>query len=69
MKTKMYLHSDKQSNLERGERLGLKGKALDNFAYALYEVEFEVEVNEETGEATILTCDGKTRQQLRENKQ
>jgi len=59
MKTKMYLHSDKSSNYELGEELGLTGKALTNFGYALYEVEFEVEINEESGAVNILTVDGR----------
>ena len=59
MITKMYLHGDKCSNIEDGEELGLSEEALKTFAYALYEVEFEVEVNEETGETYILKVDGR----------
>ena len=54
VKTKMYLHSDKDSNYETGGELKLKGEALRNFAYALYEVEFELEVDTKTGEYKIL---------------
>lgn len=54
MKTIIYLHSSKESNLDLGEELGLSEKALEQFKYACYEVGIEVEVNEETGETTIL---------------
>lgn len=54
-KTKMYLHSSKESNYDLAEELGIKSeKALDVFKYSLYEVEFEVDVNKKTGEVTIL---------------
>lgn len=59
MKTKLYLHSNKDSNYEKGEELGLTGEALKQFAYALSEVEFEVGIDPETGVATILSVDGK----------
>ena len=42
--TKMYLHGSKESNYCVGRKLKLKGEALENFEYALYEVEFDVEV-------------------------
>jgi hypothetical protein len=62
MKHKMYLHSDKGANAYEGEEeLGLSGQALENFMYALYEVEFDVDINEETGEVTIeRVFDGRT---------
>jgi len=44
--------------IELGESIGLSNKALSMFMYALYEVEFKLEINEETGEATILEVDG-----------
>ena len=59
MKTKMYLHGDKGSNWETGEDLGLTDKALENFGYALYEVCFDVDIDEQTGFVTILKVDGK----------
>lgn len=59
MRTKMYLHSSKDSNNEIGEELGLSEKAMEGFKYALYDVEFEVDVNEDDGEVTILKVDGK----------
>ena len=61
---KMYLHGSKESNYETGKEMGLKGKALDNFCYALYEVEFDVEVDRDTGAIEILKCDG---QELKKN--
>jgi len=55
----MYLHSSKDSNNELGEKLGLSEKAMEVFKYALYEVEFDVEIDEENGEVTILAVNGK----------
>lgn len=54
IKTKMYLHGDKESAWEKGKKLKLKGEALKNFMYALYEVEFLLEVDTKTGEYKIL---------------
>jgi len=59
MKTDIYLNSTKESNYNKGKELGLKGKALDYFLHALCEVEITVDVNENTGEATIIKVDGK----------
>lgn len=36
----LYLHSDKSSNYETAEELGLTEEATEYFKYALYEVEF-----------------------------
>lgn len=58
MKTIIYLHSSKESNYEHGEKLGLKGEALNMFMYGCYEVAVEVEVNEATGETEIISVDG-----------
>jgi hypothetical protein len=55
---KMYLHSDKESNYQKGSDLGLTGDVLRNFTYALYEVTFDVEVNRKTGEVKIISVDG-----------
>jgi len=55
---KAYLHSSKESMLEIGDEIGLTGKALVKFRYALYEVEFELEVNTETGLAEIISVNG-----------
>lgn len=59
IKTKMYLHNTKESNYQQGEELGLSEKAMENFKYALYEVEFVVEINEDSGEVEIIAVDGK----------
>ena len=59
MKTKLYSHSSKESNYFHGQKLGLSRKALSTFEYALYEVEFDVEVNENTGDIEILKVDGR----------
>ncbi len=59
IKTKMYLHSEKESNLEDASELGLKDKAMDSFKYALYEVEFDVEIDEDTGHVTIVKLNGR----------
>ena len=59
MITTAYLHSSKDANYEKGQELGLSEKALKLFMFALYEVELEVDVNEETGEATILKVNGR----------
>jgi hypothetical protein len=59
MKTILYIHSEKETLYEIGEELGLTGEALQNFSYALYEVDFEVDVDEKTGDITILKVNGK----------
>lgn len=56
---KYYLHSDKESNYQYAEELGLDEEASDNFKYFAYEVELEVEVDRETGDAVVLTLDGR----------
>ena len=59
MKAKMSLTSDKCSNSCIGEeKLGLTGEALENFQYALYEVIFDVDVNEKDGEVQIEAVNG-----------
>ena len=59
MIAKLYLHSDKESNFDKAEELGLPEKATSEFKYALYEVEFEVDIDEETGKCEILKVDGR----------
>lgn len=44
MKTKFYLHGSKDSNRDLGESLGLTASQIKNFAYAGYEVEFDIEI-------------------------
>ena len=45
--------------LDHGRKMGLTGEALRMFSFACYEVEFELEVNEMTGLATIIAVDGR----------
>lgn len=53
--TTVFLHRDKESNWETGEELGLSEDVIrDKFAYALYEVAVEIEVDTETGDYKIL---------------
>lgn len=59
MRTTMYLHSSKESNMSLGEELGLSEQVIENFKYALCEVALEVEIDETTGDTKILSCDGK----------
>ena len=58
IKTKVYLHSNKDSMYSKGQDIGLTSEALDNFKYALYKVEIELEVEKKTGEYHIITIDG-----------
>ena len=58
LKTRVYLHSDKETMWELGERLGLKGDALSMFRHALTEVEIELIVDPLTGLADITAVDG-----------
>ena len=46
IKTKLYCHSSKDSMWAQGEELGLSDEALSNFIYTMYEVEFDVEIDE-----------------------
>ena len=59
IKHTMYLHSGKDSNYEIGEELGLTGRALDEFCYALYEVAIPVWVDTETGKVEIIQSEVK----------
>lgn len=48
MKATVYVHGDKESNWTTGEEIGLSEEAIrENFKYALYEVAFNLEVNED----------------------
>lgn len=57
---KRYLHSCKEDNYDailnalEGSDITMSGEALRNFSYALYEVEFTLEVDTETGNYTIV---------------
>lgn len=58
LKKKFYLHSSKDDNAEYGREMGLQGEALQNFRYAGYEVELDVEIDKETGNCYALTING-----------
>ena len=49
----LYLHSSKDGMYEEFENI-LKGEALENIMYGLYEVGFKVEVDTKTGKYRIL---------------
>lgn len=53
-----YLHSNKTDNFEKAKELGLSEKVSDDFVYSLYEVEFNMEVDVETGETWIVGIAG-----------
>jgi hypothetical protein len=59
VQAKMYFTREKEENNHLAERMGLEGEALDYFKYAFSEVECEIKVNTETGEAELLKVDGK----------
>lgn len=65
-----YLHGSKEAMWDKGEAIGLSGEALGRFSFALYEVEVEVEleVNEETGEANIIRVNGKELKEENDNR-
>lgn len=49
-----YIHSDKESMWEKGEKLGLKGEAISLFRHALCEVTVDIDVNQD-GTYTIVS--------------
>lgn len=55
---KLYLHGDDESAYEKGKELGFEGEALDRFSGWGYEVEFNADVNMETGEVKLITVNG-----------
>lgn len=57
---KAYLHSEKESNWDKATNLGLdeNDKFMDTSLYSLYEVQFDMEVDPETGESWILGIAG-----------
>lgn len=57
-KVSVYLHRDKETNLETAEGLELNEKAQNEFMYALYEVEFELEVNDDGSYKILKVTDG-----------
>jgi len=59
IRTDVYVHADKDTMWELGEKLGLSEEALMMFRHAASEVKLTIEVDEQTGESTIIACDGK----------
>lgn len=59
MKTTVYVHASEDNMWDHGEALGLTGEALSLFRHACCEVALELEVDPETGEATIISVDGR----------
>ncbi|MCB7128626.1 MAG: hypothetical protein J3T61_03705 [Candidatus Brocadiales bacterium] len=59
MNIAIYLHSDKGTNREIGEKVGLVGEALEYFLYAGYEHEMLYEVDQRTGAAKLIGVDGR----------
>lgn len=62
---KMYLHSSKEGNADTWLKNFCDGdydryeEVPDNFRYALYEVEFDVEVDMKTGDTKIIAVNGR----------
>jgi len=59
MIAKMYLHSCKEDNYGLAEELNLPENIHQEFSYALYEVEFDVEIDEKTGDCVIWKVNGR----------
>lgn len=59
IRKKLYLHSNKAGNYETGIELGLTGEALRNFGYALYEVGLDCDIDTETGDVVIVSCNSR----------
>ncbi len=53
-----YMHSDKESNWDYADELGLSDVAQDKFRYTGYEVKFDLEVDTETGQAYAVAFEG-----------
>jgi hypothetical protein len=52
-----YLHSEKETNWDIAESLGLGQAASENFSYACYEVELDIEVSQD-GRAVVTHFNG-----------
>lgn len=56
-KTIVYLHSNKESMIEKGEKLGLSDRAVrEHFMGCCYEVKINIEVYAD-GSYTIISCE------------
>ena len=58
MKVIVFLHSNKESMWEKAEEIGLSEEAIKMFKYALSEVEFTLDVNDD-GTYEILEVNGR----------
>jgi len=60
VKYKEHLHGSKGENYERARQFGLNDNEafMDKFAYSLYEVTFDMEVDTKTAESWILGING-----------
>jgi hypothetical protein len=58
MTISLYFHASKESLYNAGEKAGLAGDALDMFVY-FNEIGIFVDVNPATGEAKIISVDGR----------
>jgi hypothetical protein len=56
---KAYLHGDKDSDYDQAEEIGLSESATDNFVGWGYEIEFDLEVEFETGNTKIIAVNGR----------
>ena len=56
--TKAWLHSSKDTMADIGGELEMSEEAINVFKYALYEVEFELLVDTETGQFDITKVNG-----------
>lgn len=57
-KVKLYLHGSKEDDRYHGQKFGLSPEALDNFVGWGYEVEFDAELDIETGDVKLLKVNG-----------
>jgi phosphoribosyl-AMP cyclohydrolase len=57
MRVIVYLHASRETMWEKGEALGLTGEALSMFSFACYEVKVDLDVDQNTGVATIIAVD------------
>lgn len=53
----IYVHADKETMHDVGEKAGLPGVALEIFKYAGYEIKLTLDVNKETGISRIVKVD------------
>ena len=55
---KAYVHGSRESMWDEGEKLGLQGEALRLFSFALYEIQLELDVNDD-GSTEIVAVNGR----------